>query len=225
MNKSSSARARNFVLPPPMVPRPGRSRRNLAAEVWRDRIIQTVLILGYDHGDGAVTIQLVASTAGLSRAHFYTFFPSRSELHGAIVTARGRVLAGDLVAKVERSRGVNAKVLKLVHEVFRITAAHRRSAAEDHHGGRSLGEFLSSMRAAAARPIAHELAGRRASPLIGHAAIAMSECAALAWASERRLSRQASIDIVVRLIRDVLRSRRPSSAAVNATRTTTRRSR
>jgi hypothetical protein len=61
------------------------------------------------------------------------------------------------------------------------------------------------MRAAAAEPIGRELAGGASSLLIGHAVIAMSEGAAIAWAVERRSNRQAAVDVAVRLIRGLIR--------------------
>jgi AcrR family transcriptional regulator len=173
--------------------------------MWRERIIETALILGDSHGDDALTSDLVARASGLSRAHLYTFFPNRPELHRAVVSARGRAMAEDLVSRVERARGLEPKLRRLVEEVFRLTAAHERKALRNGTSTGGLGELLCCMRAAAAEPIGRELAGGASSLLIGHAVIAMSEGAAIAWAEARRPNRQAAVDTAVRFIRGVLR--------------------
>lgn len=204
MTKAPSAAARPPILAPPPAPRPGRSRRNLSAEAWRDRIVQTALVLGDQYGDDAITNSLVAASAGLSRAHLYSFFPSRPQLYQAVIDARVQRMSRALLIKVKGAVGAEAKVHCVVDGYFTLMC-------DDASRQRWQSELLSSLREAAAPVVGRALAIRgteEADPssasLVGHAVIAMAESAARVWADRGRGNRRVSIDAVVRLISEVL---------------------
>lgn len=199
MSRATGAEAESpLVLPAPPA-RPGRTRRNLSREMWHERIVETALILGDEYGDEALTAELVAQSAGLSRAHLYKFFPRRDDIQRAVVDARAARLAERLLDQVARATSVEQQVREIVEVAYGIAGAS--------------GELLHSFRQQLAPAIGRALLGSddpagvdRDAGLIGHAVLAMAEGAALTSAAQPARTRRASIDAVVTLIREVLLS-------------------
>ena len=84
-------------------PRPGRKRRNLPTEAWRERILQAARVVFGDEGYDGASMEDIAALAGLSRAATWARCPKpfghlrqpRSTrltalAHTLAVTGRGR---------------------------------------------------------------------------------------------------------------------------------------
>jgi AcrR family transcriptional regulator len=208
MRKPSRATTHTPVLPLPK-PQTGRSRRNLTGDAWRRRIIDTALILGDEYGDNAITAELVAKAAGLSRAHFYKFFTNRDDLYREVIRARAQKLADDVLEEVSKAPDATAKVRSVVESLFAAAAPVAERPARDAAQQPRLGELLYHVREIVAPVLGRELWPSGASDdmdgaLLGHAVLAMAEGAALASSAQHGAARRQSIEAVARLISAVL---------------------
>ena len=181
--------------------------------MWHERIVETALILGDEYGDESLTAELVAESAGLSRAHLYKFFPTRDDIRRAVLFARASRLAEQLLAEVAAARTSEAKVRLIVERLYSLAAASGTASVGWLRQDAGLGELLHGFRQRLAPDIGRELLPASASDdsgvdagLIGHAVLAMAEGGAMTSAKAPAASRRASVDAVVTLIREVLLS-------------------
>ena len=203
--------ARALVLPAPQA-RPGRTRRNLPREQWYERIVETARILGEEHGDDALTADLVAKAAGLSRAHLYTFFPRRGDILRAVVEARAERFSRRLLDDLGDVTQLDDRIQRIVERTYALVAAAGTADAGRATRGNGMGELMQTYRRRVAPAVGVELIGSggsnghhaHAPELIGHVVMAMAEGAAVAAADLGQHERRASQDAAVTLIREVI---------------------
>ncbi len=89
------------------------------AEFTRERILEAAEIVFARHGLNGTRIREIADTAGVNNATLYSYFPSKSELHEAVLERGVRPLIDNMV---EFSRGV--RDMKAAGELLRAGMKH-----------------------------------------------------------------------------------------------------
>jgi AcrR family transcriptional regulator len=77
-----------------MPPRPRDEARRARTDVYRQHVFEAAERVFADRGFEAAKLQEISRLAGLSMGTIYAIFPSKTELHRAILEERGRELLG-----------------------------------------------------------------------------------------------------------------------------------
>ena len=195
-------------LPKPM-PRPGRTRRNLPEDVWRERIVHSARVLFAEEGYDGPSMDEIAKLAGLSRARLYRIFPSRRDVFNAVITDEARRLGGELLLALAGASTTREKVHAMVAVFFGYVEnwheRHRVFYTTDAGSDPAVGASLRVVRTALAENLAHHLvtASDRPAwltdagvPLVANGVIALAEGAATSWLSGPRIDRARAIELV-----------------------------
>ncbi|MBV8194136.1 MAG: TetR/AcrR family transcriptional regulator [Candidatus Dormibacteraeota bacterium] len=189
-------------------PRPGRKRRNLPTEAWRERILQAARVVFGDEGYDGASMEDIAALAGLSRAALYRMFPGRRDLCNAVITDDAQRLAGQLLLEFATLPTAREKVRALVSVFFRFVEEHheRNRVFSNSATGAdpAVAEALRVVRAALAGTLAQAFAGAEAATsdgerdlsLIANGIIALAEGAAVSWMQGPHAERERAVDIV-----------------------------
>jgi AcrR family transcriptional regulator len=197
------------VAMPRPAPRPGRTRRNLPADVWRDRILQVARVLFAEEGFDGPGMEEIAKLAGLSRARLYKLFPTRRDVFNAVIAEDAQRLGGELLLALAQERTTRDKVRAMVRVFFTyVENRHERNRvfyATSSGADAALGESLRVVRTALAESFAQHLSQSPERPaglstaevrLIANGVIALAEGAAASWLSGPHIDRDRSVDIV-----------------------------
>lgn len=98
-SRSFAERARSLAVVEPKSSAPVLGERALRT---RDQLLETAVRLFLERGYGGTTIDDIAAAAGMSRASFYTYFPSKREilLLAGVRSNRARTLAISTIADI-----------------------------------------------------------------------------------------------------------------------------
>lgn len=98
-SRSFAERARSLAVVEPKGSAPVLGERALRT---RDQLLETAVRLFLERGYGGTTIDDIAAAAGMSRASFYTYFPSKREilLLAGVRSNRARTLAISTIADI-----------------------------------------------------------------------------------------------------------------------------
>jgi AcrR family transcriptional regulator len=193
----------------PAPPKPGRRRRNLPPEEWRERILEAARQLLAEEGYEALTMDEVARVAGISRARLYGIYSNRAEMLTDVVTQDARMLAGEVLLELSTVPDLDEKVQAIVEVFFRFVERRRQryrllysdAAAADPE----LHELLRSVRTALAETLSQHVL--RVAPdldpeeatLMSHAVISMAEGAAAWHSADQELERERAVRVVTAL--------------------------
>jgi AcrR family transcriptional regulator len=206
--RAPDPRGLDAALPRP-APRRGRTRRNLPAEVWRERILQAARVLFAEEGYDGPSMEDIARLAGLSRARLYHLFPSRRDVFNAVISADAQRLGGELLLALAQQTTTRDKVSAMVRVFFGyVESRHERNRvfyAADTGSDPAVGESLRVVRTALAETFAQHLAQASDRPsglstaeirLVANGVIALAEGAAASWLSGPHIDRERSVEIV-----------------------------
>lgn len=201
--------ARSYASLPRPAPRPGRTRRNLPADVWRERILQVARVLFAEEGYDAPSMEEIARLAGLSRARLYRLFPTRRDVFNAVIAEDAHRLGGELLLALAQHATTRDKVRAMVTVFFGyVEGRHERNRvfyATAVGSDPSVGEALRVVRTALAESFAQHLSQSPERPagltpseirLVANGVIALAEGAAASWLSGPHIDRERSVDIV-----------------------------
>ena len=189
-------------------PRPGRKRRNLPADAWRERVLQAARVVFADEGYEGASMEEIATLAGISRAGLYRQFPGRRDLFDAMIAEDATRLAGELLLEFAKLRTAEAKVRAVVSVFFGfVEARHERNRvffASGAGGDPGVTESLRVVRAALAETLAQNLvradvaADGRSSELrlVANGVIGLAEGAATSWLQGPHYDRDRAIEVV-----------------------------
>jgi AcrR family transcriptional regulator len=196
------------ALPRP-TPRPGRTRRNLPADAWRERILQAARVLFAEEGYEGPSMVEIAKLAGLSRARLYRLFPARRDIFNAVITDDAQRLGGELLLALAQASSTRDKVRAMVRIFFAyVESRHERNRvfyAANTGSDPAVGESLRVVRTALAESFAQHLSQSPERPeglsqaevrLVANGVIALAEGAAASWLSGPHIDRDRSVDIV-----------------------------
>jgi AcrR family transcriptional regulator len=96
------------------------------AEV-RDRIVCAATALFAEHGYGSATINQIAKRGGMAASNVYVYFESKLEIMFAIYEPWFRRQIEELAREVAKLRSPEARVLQIVHRLWRELPADTRS--------------------------------------------------------------------------------------------------
>ena len=191
-------------------PRPGRTRRNLPADVWRERILQAARVLFAEEGYDGPSMEAIARLAGLSRARLYRLFPSRRDVFNAVIADDATRLGGELLLQLAKAPTTREQVAAIVQVFFGfVESRHERNRvfySTDSGSDPAVGESLRVVRFALAQSFATHLIHAPDRPpglsevevrLIASGVIALAEGAASAWLSGPHMDRERSVEIVI----------------------------
>jgi AcrR family transcriptional regulator len=194
-------------LPRP-APRPGRSRRNLPAEAWRERILHAARVLFTQDGYDGPSMEEIAKLAGLSRARLYRLFPARKDIFNAVIAEDAHRLGGELLLALAGSSSTHDKVRAMVRIFFaHVENRHERDRVSQATGtglDPAVGESLRVVRSALAESFAQDLSHSTERPeftaaelrLVANGVIALAAGAADSWLSGPPIDRDRSVEIV-----------------------------
>lgn len=211
---------RAYASLPRPAPRPGRTRRNLPADVWRERILQVARVLFAEEGYDTPSMEEIAKLAGLSRARLYRLFPTRRDVFNAVIAADAQRLGGELLLALAQQATTRDKVRAMVSVFFAyVESRHERNRvfyAATAGADAAVGEALRVVRTALAESFAQHLTQSPEKPpgltpseirLVANGVIALAEGAAASWLSGPHIDRARSVEIVTET---ALRALQPS---------------
>jgi AcrR family transcriptional regulator len=185
---------------------PGRARparRRLAVADRRDELIEAALVLFSARPADEVTLDDIATQAGVSRALAYRYFGSRADIYVAAM----RSAADQFLALLDppRESAPLVRIVEAIHRYFDFAEAHAagfqallRGDPASHAG--TVGDIVEEVRAALFARLVEGMGRRRASPQLRLALrtwIASAEAAALDWLATGDLDRRVVEDFLL----------------------------
>jgi AcrR family transcriptional regulator len=184
-------------------PAASRPRRRLAVEDRRDELIAAALVLFSARPADEVTLDDIATQAGVSRALAYRYFGSRGEIYvAAMRTAADKFLT--LLDPPHDSTPL-VRIVEAIHRYFDFVEDHAtgfqtllRGDPASHSG--AVGQMIEEVRAALFGRLVEGMGRKQATPELRMALrtwIAGAEAAALDWLANGDLDRRAVEDFLL----------------------------
>ncbi|WP_107122309.1 TetR/AcrR family transcriptional regulator [Streptomyces dysideae] len=180
-------------------------RRRMGVEERRQQLIGVALELFSRRSPDDVSIDEIASAAGISRPLVYHYFPGKLSLYEAALKRAAEELAGRFVEPREGPLG--ARLLRVMHRFFDFVEEHGPGFSALMRGGPAVGStatnaLIDSVRQAAYVQILSHL--RIENPparleLVIRSWISLAESTALIWLDGRRIPRA---ELEVQLVHD-----------------------
>ncbi|MFG3057163.1 TetR/AcrR family transcriptional regulator [Streptomyces sp. NPDC048231] len=180
-------------------------RRRMGVDERRQQLIGIALELFSRRSPDEVSIDEIASAAGISRPLVYHYFPGKLSLYEAALTRASEDLAGRFVEPQEGPLG--ARLLRVMHRFFDFVDEHGPGFSALMRGGPAVGSsrtnaLVDSVRQAAYVQILAHL-GITEPParleLVIRSWISLVESTALIWLDGRRIPRR---ELEVQLVHD-----------------------
>jgi len=180
-------------------------RRRMGVDERRQQLIGIALELFSRRSPDEVSIDEIASAAGISRPLVYHYFPGKLSLYEAALTRASEDLAGRFVEPREGPLG--ARLLRVMHRFFDFVDEHGPGFSALMRGGPAVGSsrtnaLIDSVRQAAYVQILAHL-GITEPParleLVIRSWISLVESTALIWLDGRRIPRR---ELEVQLVHD-----------------------
>ncbi|MGW0764756.1 TetR/AcrR family transcriptional regulator [Streptomyces sp. NPDC002676] len=170
-------------------------RRRMGVEERRQQLIGVALDLFSRRSPDEVSIDEIATAAGISRPLVYHYFPGKHSLYEAAL----RRAADDLAARFEEPRegSLGARLLRVMRRFFDFVDEHGPGFSALMRGGPAVGStatnaLIDSVRQAAYVQILAHLDVTDASPrleMVVRSWISLAESTALLWLDGRRIPR------------------------------------
>ncbi|MEU6543735.1 TetR/AcrR family transcriptional regulator [Streptomyces sp. NPDC046859] len=180
-------------------------RRRMGVDERRQQLIGVALELFSQRSPDEVSIDEIASAAGISRPLVYHYFPGKLSLYEAALKRAAEELAGRFVEPREGPLGV--RLLRVMHRFFDFVDEHGPGFSALMRGGPAVGStatnaLIDSVRQAAYVQILSHL-GVTDPParleLVVRSWISLAESTALIWLDGRRIPRR---ELEVQLVHD-----------------------
>ncbi|MFG2118407.1 TetR/AcrR family transcriptional regulator [Streptomyces sp. NPDC048710] len=170
-------------------------RRRMGVEERRQQLIGVALDLFSRRSPDEVSIDEIASAAGISRPLVYHYFPGKLSLYEAALKRASEDLAGRFAEPHEGSLG--ARLLRVMRRFFDFVDEHGPGFSALMRGGPAVGSsttnaLIDSVRQAAYEQILAHLGVTEASArmeLVVRSWISLAESTALIWLDGRRIPR------------------------------------
>ncbi|MEU2714736.1 TetR/AcrR family transcriptional regulator [Streptomyces sp. NPDC007205] len=180
-------------------------RRRMGVEERRQQLIRVALDLFSRRSPDEVSIDEIASAAGISRPLVYHYFPGKLSLYEAALKRAAEDLAGRFAEPHEGPLG--ARLLRVMRRFFDFVDEHGPGFSALMRGGPAVGSsatnaLIDSVRQAAHDQIVSHLGVTEASPrleLVVRSWISLAESTALIWLDGRRIPRA---ELEVQLVHD-----------------------
>ncbi|MET7598454.1 TetR/AcrR family transcriptional regulator [Streptomyces sp. NPDC004082] len=180
-------------------------RRRMGVEERRQQLIGVALDLFSRRSPDEVSIDEIASAAGISRPLVYHYFPGKLSLYEAALKRASDDLAGRFVEPREGPLG--ARLLRVMHRFFDFVDDHGPGFSALMRGGPAVGSsttnaLIDSVRQAAYVQILAHLGVERPPArleLVIRSWISLAESTALIWLDGRRIPRG---ELEAQLVRD-----------------------
>ncbi|MEU5309597.1 TetR/AcrR family transcriptional regulator [Streptomyces sp. NPDC021562] len=180
-------------------------RRRLGVEERRQQLIGVALELFSQRSPDEVSIDEIASAAGISRPLVYHYFPGKLSLYEAALKRAAEDLAGRFTEPHEGPLG--ARLLRVMRRFFDFVDEHGPGFAALMRGGPAVGSsatnaLIDSVRQAAYEQILSHLGVTEAPArleLVIRSWISLAESTALIWLDGRRIPRG---ELEVQLVHD-----------------------
>ncbi|MGW2643757.1 TetR/AcrR family transcriptional regulator [Streptomyces sp. NPDC001393] len=180
-------------------------RRRMGVEERRQQLIGVALDLFSRRSPDEVSIDEIASAAGISRPLVYHYFPGKLSLYEAALQRAAEDLAGRFAEPHEGPLG--ARLLRVMGRYFDFVDEHGPGFSALMRGGPAVGSsatnaLIDSVRQAAYDQILSHLGVADASPrleLVVRSWISLAESTALIWLDGRRIPRA---ELQVQLVHD-----------------------
>ncbi|MQY32951.1 HTH-type transcriptional regulator BetI [Streptomyces sp. RB17] len=181
-------------------------RRRMGVEERRQQLIGVALDLFSRRSPDEVSIDEIASAAGISRPLVYHYFPGKLSLYEAALKRASEDLAGRFTEPHEGPLG--ARLLRVMGRFFDFVDEHGPGFAALMRGGPAVGSsatnaLIDSVRQAAYEQILSHLGVSDAPPrleLVVRSWISLAESTALIWLDGRRIPRA---ELEVQLVHDL----------------------
>ncbi|MEU6281490.1 TetR/AcrR family transcriptional regulator [Streptomyces sp. NPDC047028] len=181
-------------------------RRRMGVEERRQQLIGVALELFSQRSPDDVSIDEIASAAGISRPLVYHYFPGKLSLYEAALKRAAEDLAGRFAEPHEGSLG--ARLLRVMRRFFDFVEGHGPGFAALMRGGPAVGSsatnaLIDSVRQAAYGQILAHLDVTEAPPrldLVLRSWISLVESTALIWLDGRRVPRA---ELELQLVHDL----------------------
>lgn len=170
-------------------------RRRMGVEERRQQLIGVALDLFSRRSPDEVSIDEIASAAGISRPLVYHYFPGKLSLYEAALKRASEDLSARFAEPHEGSLG--ARLLRVMRRFFDFVDEHGPGFSALMRGGPAVGSsttnaLIDSVRQAAYEQILAHLGVTEASPrmeLVVRSWISLAESTALIWLDGRRIPR------------------------------------
>ncbi|MGW5459989.1 TetR/AcrR family transcriptional regulator [Streptomyces sp. NPDC003996] len=180
-------------------------RRRMGVEERRQQLIGVALDLFSRRSPDEVSIDEIASAAGISRPLVYHYFPGKLSLYEAALKRASEDLAGRFAEPHEGPLG--ARLLRVMGRFFDFVDEHGPGFSALMRGGPAVGSsatnaLIDSVRQAAYEQILSHLGVTDAPPrleLVVRSWISLAESTALIWLDGRRIPRA---ELEVQLVHD-----------------------
>ncbi|MER6629001.1 TetR/AcrR family transcriptional regulator [Streptomyces sp. NPDC000987] len=180
-------------------------RRRMGVEERRQQLIGVALELFSQRSPDDVSIDEIASAAGISRPLVYHYFPGKLSLYEAALRRAADDLAGRFVEP--RQGPLGARLLRVMRRFFDFVEEHGPGFSALMRGGPAVGSsatnaLIDSVRQAAYDQILSHLGIEEAPPrleLVVRSWISLAESTALIWLDGRRIPRA---ELEVQLVHD-----------------------
>lgn len=180
-------------------------RRRLGVEERRQQLIGVALELFSRRSPDEVSIDEIASAAGISRPLVYHYFPGKLSLYEAALKRASEDLAGRFAEPHEGPLG--ARLLRVMRRFFDFVDEHGPGFSALMRGGPAVGSsttnaLIDSVRQAAYDQMLSHLGVAEAPPrleLVIRSWISLAESTALLWLDGRRVPRA---ELEVQLVHD-----------------------
>ncbi|MFE7842199.1 TetR/AcrR family transcriptional regulator [Streptomyces sp. NPDC057474] len=181
------------------------ARRRMGVEERRQQLIGVALELFSRRSPDEVSIDEIASAAGISRPLVYHYFPGKLSLYEAALTRASDDLASRFVEPREGPLG--ARLLRVTHRFFDFVDAHGPGFSALMRGGPAVGSsrtnaLIDGVRQAAYVQILSHLdvdAAPARLELVIRSWISLAESTALLWLDGRRIPRK---ELEIQLVHD-----------------------
>ncbi|MEU6593017.1 TetR/AcrR family transcriptional regulator [Streptomyces sp. NPDC046881] len=180
-------------------------RRRMGVEERRQQLIGVALDLFSRRSPDDVSIDEIATAAGISRPLVYHYFPGKLSLYEAALKRASEDLASRFAEPHEGPLG--ARLLRVMSRYFDFVDDHGPGFSALMRGGPAVGSsttnaLIDSVRQAAYDQILSHLGVREASPrleLVVRSWISLAESTALIWLDGRRVPRA---ELEIQLVHD-----------------------
>lgn len=170
-------------------------RRRMGVEERRQQLIGVALDLFSRRSPDDVSIDEIATAAGISRPLVYHYFPGKHSLYEAALKRAAEDLAGRFAEPHEGPLG--ARLLRVMHRFFDFVDEHGPGFSALMRGGPAVGSsatnaLINSVRQAAYDQVLAHLGVAEAPPrleLVVRSWISLTESTALIWLDGRRVPR------------------------------------
>ncbi|MFG2952449.1 TetR/AcrR family transcriptional regulator [Streptomyces sp. NPDC048291] len=180
-------------------------RRRMGVEERRQQLIGVALELFSRRSPDEVSIDEIASAAGISRPLVYHYFPGKLSLYEAALKRASEDLAGRF--EEPREGPLGARLLRVMRRFFDFVDEHGPGFAALMRGGPAVGSsatnaLIDSVRQVAYEQILSHLDVTEAPPrleLVVRSWISLAESTALIWLDGRRIPRA---ELEIQLVHD-----------------------